>query len=93
MSRAPSAALPAAETVRARDNLIVLLSATDPLGLIARGHSAVDYAATASAALDVLVVGGRADELFGLFHTTDAPVETVHTFVRTAIHWWDARPA
>lgn len=92
IARKPSA-LCEADTVRARDNLIVLLSATDPLGLIAAGHSAADYAATASAVLQVLAAGGRVDEVFGLFLTVDRPVEPVDTFVRAAIHWWDERPA
>lgn len=93
LARARPPALHEPDTVRHRDNLIVLLAATDPLGLIARGRSAVDYAATASAVLEVLAAGGRLDEIFGLFLTADTPVETVDSFIRAAIDWWDGRPA
>lgn len=89
--RPPIATQPHAGSVRDRNNLVVLLAATDPLDLIQQGHSAVDYATTASEVLDVLAAGGGVDEVFGLFLTAAERVEAVDDFTRAALTWWDGR--
>lgn len=76
------------EDDRARRQLLLLLVATDPLGLMAAGFHADQYDSTASAVLAVLSAGGGVDELFRLFLTAGTRVEEVDSFARAALDWW-----
>ena len=76
------------EDDRARRELLLLLAATDPLGLVAAGHQPDQYDSTASAVLAVLSTGGGIDELFRIFLTAGTRVEEVDAFSRAALGWW-----
>lgn len=78
----------AAAAVRQRSTLMLLLSATDPLGLIAAGHTVDSYNSTVSAVLQTLRAGGGVDELFRLFLTAGNRLEAVDAFTRAAVCWW-----
>jgi hypothetical protein len=74
--------------MRERRSVMLLLSTTDPLGLIAAGHDEDDYASTASCVLQTLRAGGGFDELFPLFLTAGERLEAVIAFTRAVCSWW-----
>lgn len=77
-----------ADHMREHRSVMLLLSTTDPLGLIAGGQSSERYASTASTVLQVLRAGGGVDALFPLFLTAGERLEAVHAFTRAAVSWW-----
>jgi hypothetical protein len=78
-----------AEQTREGRMLLVLLTSTDPLGLIEAGYTPDVYSSTASAALYELEQGGGVDELLKLFLTARGDqIAHVHAFTCAAVAWW-----
>lgn len=78
-----------ADHMREHRSVMLLLSTTDPLGLIATGQPAERYESTASTVLQALRAGGGVDALFPLFLTAGERLEAVHAFTRAAVSWWE----
>jgi hypothetical protein len=78
-----------AEQTREGRMLLVLLTTTDPLGLIEAGYPSDVYSSTASATLHELNAGGGIDEVMMLFLTARGEqVARVHAYAQAAVSWW-----